>query len=69
MTTNNSQISLLRLNTVLSRTGLARSTIYKLMAEGNFPFPVKITTKAVAWPSNSIETWITSCIAGTNTIQ
>lgn len=63
MTTNNNPISLLRIVTVQSRTGLARSTIYKLIDEGDFPPPVKITAKAVAWPSNAIDHWIESRIA------
>lgn len=28
------------------------------MADGDFPKPIKITAKAVAWPSNEIDNWI-----------
>jgi hypothetical protein len=28
------------------------------MAHGNFPKPIKIAAKAVAWPSNEIDNWI-----------
>jgi hypothetical protein len=28
------------------------------MADGDFPKPIKITAKAVAWPSNEIDDWI-----------
>lgn len=51
------EISFLRINTVLSQTGLARSTIYKLMAEGDFPQPVKITSKSSAWVSSEVNDW------------
>lgn len=59
MTTITNPISLLRLDSVKAQTGLARSTIYKMMSEGDFPIPVKITSKAVGWPSNEIDDWIT----------
>lgn len=32
------------------------------MADGDFPKPIKITAKAVAWPSNEIDDWILSRI-------
>ena len=39
-------------------TGLSRSTIYDLMAKGEFPRPVRLTTKAVAWPESAIAEWL-----------
>lgn len=41
---------------------MVRSTIYREMADGDFPKPIKITAKAVAWPSNEIDDWILSRI-------
>jgi hypothetical protein len=32
------------------------------MADGDFPKPIKITAKAVAWPSYEIDNWILSRI-------
>lgn len=69
MTTNNLPISLLRIDAVKSRTGLGRSTLYKLIEKGDFPASIKITSRAVAWPSNVIEDWITSRIAGSTTVH
>lgn len=57
---------LLRRKQVEFHTGLARSTIYKLIALGLFPAPIRLTGKAVAWPQNSIETWIESRIKASN---
>jgi prophage regulatory protein len=51
-------ITLLRCKSVIARTGLVRSAIYRKMADGDFPKPIKITAKAVAWPSNEIDDWI-----------
>lgn len=39
-------------------TGLSRSTLYDLMSRGEFPRPVKITGKAVAWPETVITEWL-----------
>jgi prophage regulatory protein len=41
-------------------TGLSRTTIYALMARGDFPKPVKLTGKAVAWPESAIAEWLAS---------
>ena len=49
---------LLRRPQVEKRVGLARSTIYAMMAQGRFPKPVHITGRAVAWRSGEIDRWI-----------
>lgn len=51
---------LLRLPKVLALTGYSRSRIYSLMAEGQFPSPVALGARAVAWPQRSIADWIAS---------
>ncbi len=54
------EISLLRLRQVQAATGLPRSTLYFFIAEGNFPKPVKLGERAVAWRSDDVERWIES---------
>jgi prophage regulatory protein len=54
---------LLRLPAVLGRVGLGRSQVYEEMAEGRFPTPVKLSGRAVAWPSDEIDAWIAERIA------
>lgn len=49
---------LLRLPTVLERTGLARSTLYKLEAGGGFPRRVKLTVRSSAWSAADVDQWI-----------
>ena len=51
---------LLRLRKVLELTGLGRSTVYRMMAEGTFPLPVRIGRRAVAWHSPPVEEWTLS---------
>lgn len=57
------QTALIRRKQVLARTGLARSTLYKLISQGDFPSPVRITAKAVAWTNSDINNWIAGRIS------
>ena len=49
---------LLRLPAVLQATGLARSTIYRMIAEGKFPAPIKVAKRAVAWRPDPLRQWM-----------
>jgi len=49
---------LIRLPEVKHRVGLGRSTIYRWMAEGRFPRPVRLGGYIVAWAEDDVETWI-----------
>ncbi len=53
----------LRRPAVLARTGLSCSTIYDLMAKGQFPRRVKIGVRAVGWLESEVADWIASRIA------
>ena len=50
----------LRRPEVEARTGLSRSTIYRLMDEGAFPRPVRLHTRAVGWREDDVAGWIAS---------
>lgn len=47
----------LRLKQVKALVGLSRSSIYERIRRGDFPRPVAIGTRAVAWTSSSIAEW------------
>ncbi|GEO82978.1 helix-turn-helix transcriptional regulator [Pararhodospirillum oryzae] len=49
---------IIRLKTVLSRTGLSRSTIYRKIAEGSFPARLRISTNGTVWHESDINRWI-----------
>lgn len=49
---------LIRLKEVQHRVGLGRSTIYRWMAEGKFPKPIRLGGYAVAWKQEDIDDWI-----------
>ncbi|GGA40886.1 helix-turn-helix transcriptional regulator [Pelagibacterium lentulum] len=46
---------IIRLKTVLARTGLSRSTIYHTIAEGTIPAQFKISTNGAAWKESDID--------------
>lgn len=49
---------IVRLNTVLSRTGLSRSTIYRKIAEGTFPAQLRISINGAGWRESDIDRWV-----------
>jgi len=49
--------SFLRLKQVKQLTGLSRSWIYEAIRRGDFPAPIPIGARAVAWTANSIAEW------------
>ena len=51
----------IRRREVEARIGLARSTIYAMMADDRFPRPVKIGRRAVGWVEEDINQWIEDC--------
>ncbi|HWW56549.1 MAG TPA: AlpA family phage regulatory protein [Sphingopyxis sp.] len=49
---------LVRLDTVISRTGLSRSTIYEKIADGTFPSQIRLSKNAVGWRESQLDLWI-----------
>lgn len=50
---------IIRLKTVLARTGLSRSTLYRKIGEGTFPRQVPISTHGAGWHESAVNRWIT----------
>jgi len=59
----NSELRMLRLPEVKQRVGLGRSTIYEKIKHHQFPSPIKVGPRAVAWVSVEIVNWIQAQIA------
>lgn len=55
---NQHGLAVLRSPQVESRTGLARSSLYALIASGQFPAPIRLTPNTVGWLEHEIERWI-----------
>lgn len=47
----------LRIGVVMRLTGLGRSTIYRMMAEDEFPQPVRLTRRLIAWRRVDLDRW------------
>ena len=54
---------IIRLKTVLARTGLSRTTLYRKMGEGTFPRQVKISIHGASWRESAINRWIADPMA------
>ncbi|WP_010161192.1 helix-turn-helix transcriptional regulator [Sphingomonas sp. PAMC 26617] len=49
---------ILRLKTVLDRTGLSRSSMYRKMGQGTFPRNIKISERSAGWRESAVEDWM-----------
>lgn len=49
---------IIRLKTVLARTGLSRSTLYRKIADGTFPAQIRISVHGAGWRESSVERWM-----------
>jgi prophage regulatory protein len=58
--THGAALKLLRFPAVRERTGLSRSTIWRLERRGAFPRHHRISANAVAWIEDDIANWIRS---------
>ena len=56
---------ILRMRTVLARTGLSRSTLYRKMRDGTFPNQVRISEHCSGWRESAINRWIADPVAYT----
>lgn len=43
---------------VLTRTGLSRSMLYKLLRKDKFPHPTPMSNRAVGWFETDVESWL-----------
>ena len=49
---------ILRLKTVLDRTGLSRSTMYRKMQNGTFPPNLRISARCAGWRESAVNEWL-----------
>ncbi|HBP6664557.1 MULTISPECIES: helix-turn-helix transcriptional regulator [Pseudomonadaceae] len=52
------QPRLIRRPEVRERVGLSTSTLYEMIAAGDFPAPIPIGRQAVAWLESEVDAWI-----------
>jgi prophage regulatory protein len=51
----------LRLTQVRETTGLSRTTIYRKIAAHEFPRPIRLGSRAVAWVEADVIQWMNEC--------
>ena len=52
-------INLMRLTDVSKATGIGKSTIRRLVAQGEFPAPIRLVyPKITVWKSDEVQGWI-----------
>ena len=49
---------ILRLRTVLDRTGLSRTTMYRKIGEGTFPQQLRISVHGAGWSEAEVDRWV-----------
>ena len=62
-------MALLRLPEVIRLSGYSRSMLYALISQGLYPKPVKISERAVAWPSEEVEQMVQAIVAHSSKAQ
>jgi prophage regulatory protein len=49
---------ILRLKTVLDRTGLSRATLYRKVQAGTFPKQIRIAVRCAGWRESAVNDWM-----------
>ncbi|MCW0198407.1 AlpA family transcriptional regulator [Sphingopyxis sp.] len=49
---------IIRLKTVMIRTGLSRTTLYRKISQGTFPRQIKISIHGAGWRESAVNQWI-----------
>ncbi len=60
---------IIRLNEVIDRTALSRSTIYLRMSKGDFPQSISLGERAVGWLESDIELWLEARVAASKVVD
>lgn len=58
-------IKILRIEEVVSVTGLSRSGIYAAVKKGTFPPPYALTQRTVGWVEEEVQSWLSSKLVAT----
>ena len=60
--------NILRLPSVLKRTGLSRSTVYLMVSKNKFPAPVSLGDRAIGWIEEEIDIWLEEKIKASRSV-
>ncbi len=62
--TNRSTRRALRASKVLEKTGISRTHLYRLIQQGEFPPPSKLSERVSVWDEAAIDNWLDSKFGG-----
>ncbi|HAU4893603.1 TPA: AlpA family transcriptional regulator [Aeromonas hydrophila] len=60
---NNIELRFIRIREAIKKTGMSKSSIYDLMAQGLFPKTVSLGGRSVAFVEAEIDAWMAARIA------
>lgn len=60
---------IMRRREVQRRTGLSRSSLYRLIASGSFPASIQLSANAVGWLEAEVSAWIAGRVAASRGVQ
>ena len=63
------RLIVLRRRQVEARTGLGRSSLYALIAGGQFPTPIRLSANTVGWLEHEIDGWIAERTKASRMVQ
>ncbi len=64
MQSNSPPRKALRFPQVAEKTGLGRTSLYRLIQRGQFPKPHKLSERISAWDAAAVDTWLSEKFAG-----
>ncbi|MBF0185349.1 MAG: AlpA family transcriptional regulator [Magnetococcales bacterium] len=50
----------LRIDDVVAKSGIPRSSLYRMIKSGKFPVQVKLSERSVGWIESDVDEWIRS---------
>lgn len=62
--TNRSTRRALRASKVLEKTGISRTHLYRLIQQGEFPPPSKLSERVSVWDEAAIDNWLDNKFGG-----
>lgn len=54
----------LRINSVIERTGVSKTHLYRLIQAEKFPRPVKLSERVSVWDASDVDQWLASKFEG-----
>jgi len=64
METHSTQRRALRVDSVIERTGLSKTHLYRLIERGQFPSSIKLSERVSVWDAELVNRWLAEKLDG-----